>query len=145
MKDFISTFNETPMKQEDKRDFVIVSLTINPNITNMNDDQREKFVAAGKYFFSQNILTKYFNSDDVESIQIIYNLEKGHVVKHDHFQVAIMATLPKGNKIKFNVDKMQIFWDNVVNKTLNCSQRKCYIGLTSKIDYNRMIQQYVKK
>ena len=144
VKSFSVNFNEAPMAEEDKKTFIIVSMTINPNITNQTDSQRDMFTNASKYFFSESVITKYFNSDEIDTMKIHYQLEKGNIKMSDHMQVAMFSSCAKDNKVIFDMDKVNHFWTGVMGK-MDCSKRTCYVSIKSKIDYSKVIKQYVRK
>jgi hypothetical protein len=147
MKFTVKENGANQIKEEDKKSYTIWSLTINPNITQMDEKELQLFRLAGQQFFNDKVLPKYIiNRELIEEIRVEYGIEKGNKKKSDHLQVAIEICAKKGGRIKFDLEKMNEDWNKMIRHYFgDRGERKVYIHVRVATDYVKTLRQYCNK
>lgn len=135
------------IEEEDKKYFSTASITINPNLVNPDEDKVNKFREAVEYFFSSEIIPYFIvNKNDVEALEINYQVEVGNKYSRTHIQAAMNIMHKYKTVIKFKLKEINEYWNNVMKNYINEEEEnKCYIRLKMATDYARFLNQYVAK
>jgi hypothetical protein len=144
---FVENKVEEKIEECDKKSFSLFSITINPNITLMDDKEVDLFRSAAKYFFSEQILPKYVeNYDSVLDSSGSWQVEIGGKKKSNHIQGECSIIHTKGSKIRFKLKEMNSFWNKLLETYFkDRGERKVYIFIRAGTDYKATLQQYCKK
>jgi hypothetical protein len=136
------------VKEEDKKSYMIISFTMNPNIVDMNDKELGIFKMYTKNFFKEDIFKSMFSSDitDITSIGINYQIEKGEKMKAWHIQGSFNVEYKKGRTVLMDFPRIKEYFGKFV-KMVRPDREKPTIHLEVKMykDHYNIMKQYVKK